>query len=124
LKAPEVICATQHGFAADYWALGVIIYELMMGKRPYAGINRKEYKERLLSTLVQVSRDEKPNDWSEEARDIINNLLQRKEHMRLGHKGAQSVKDHPWFKDIDWDKLIQHKITPPFIPTSVFIFSF
>lgn len=90
-----------------------------MGRRPYAGINRKEYKERLLSTLVQVNSNDKPSDWSEESRDIINSLLQRKENMRLGSKGSQSVKDHPWFKDIEWDKLLQQNLTPPFIPTSV-----
>ena len=113
------MCATQHGFAADYWALGVILYELMMGRRPYSGVNRKEYKERLLSTLIQVSSTDKPNDWSDESRDIINSLLQRKEHIRLGHKGAQSVKDHPWFKDIDWEMLLQQKVSPPFVPPSV-----
>ncbi len=90
-----------------------------MGRRPYPGINRKEYKERLLSTLIQVSSNDKPSDWSEESRDIINSLLQRKENMRLGSKGAQSVKDHPWFKDIEWDKLLQQKLIPPYIPPSV-----
>lgn len=90
-----------------------------MGRRPYPGLNRKEYKERLLSTLVQVSNNDKPNDWSDESRDIINSLLVRKEHMRLGHKGAQSVKDHAWFRDIDWEMLLQQKVPPPFLPASV-----
>jgi hypothetical protein len=90
-----------------------------MGRRPYPGVNRKEYKERLLSTLVQVGYSDKPNDWSDEARDLINSLLQRKEYMRLGQKGSQSVKDHPFFKDIEWEKLLQQKMTPPFVPASV-----
>ncbi len=90
-----------------------------MGKRPYPGVHRKEYKDRIINTVVQIKAEDKPEGWSEDARDIINKLLQRKEEMRLGHKGPQSVRDHPWFKYIDWNSLVNMKMTPPFIPPSV-----
>ena len=68
-----------HGFSADFWALGVILYELMYGKRPYSGIHRKEYKEKISSTFIQIKPGEQPKDWSVESVDIINGLLQRKD---------------------------------------------
>ena len=61
-----------HGFSADFWALGVILYELMYGKRPYSGIHRKEYKEKISSTFIQIKPGEQPKDWSVESVDIIN----------------------------------------------------
>jgi serine/threonine protein kinase len=116
-KAPEVMSSKQHSYSVDYWALGVIIYELMMGKRPYAGINRKEYKERLLSNNVQL----KECPWSDEAKDIINRLLQRKEEERLGHRDSSEVRSHPWFKSINWNDLENMRLTAPFVPNSVYI---
>ena len=47
--APEVMCRQNHGIAVDYFALGVIVYEFMMGKRPYLGRNRKEIRDQILS---------------------------------------------------------------------------
>ena len=43
--APEVLCKQDHGYASDYFALGVILYEIMFGCRPYKGKNRQEIKE-------------------------------------------------------------------------------
>ena len=108
----------QHGFAVDYWALGVILYELMFEKRPYAGIYRKEYKDRLCNSCVQIKHGEQPDGWSSESVDIINGLLQRKEELRLGAKDINNIKSHPWFNDIDWESLLNHKLTAPFIPVS------
>jgi protein kinase A len=94
----------------------------MMGRRPYPGIHRKEYREKIASTEVQIRRGDQPENWSDDARDIINKLLQRKEDVRLGSKGAQSVKDHPWFKDIVWEDILEQRASPPFIPPSVSLF--
>jgi hypothetical protein len=94
----------------------------MFGKRPYQGVCRKEYKEKIMSTVVQIKSEEKPENWTEECCDLINKLLQRKEEMRLGHKGAQSLKEHPWFSDVKWDDLLAHKVTPPFTPPNVYFY--
>jgi hypothetical protein len=91
----------------------------MMGRRPYPGVNRREYKERVLNTVVQVGPDDLPQGWSPAARDLINGLLQRKEENRLGIKGVQTVKSHPWFKDVDWNDIADKRITAPYLPTSV-----
>ena len=93
-----------------------------MGRRPYPGVNRREYKERVLNTVIQVSPEELPEGWSTNARDIINGLLQRKEDNRLGSKGIQSVKSHPWFKETNWNDVLDKRIAAPYMPTSVGIF--
>jgi serine/threonine protein kinase len=114
--APEVINAKPHGLVVDFWALGVIIYELMNGKRPYNGIHRKEYKENLASYEVQLDFDEKPNGWSNDSVDFVNKLLKRKEDKRLGSNGIEEIKQHNWFKNFDWIGLKNIKINAPFIP--------
>jgi hypothetical protein len=91
----------------------------MMGRRPYPGLNRKEYKEKLLTTLVQINSNDLPEGWSDESRNVVNSLLQRKEENRLGNKGAESVKSHPWFKDVDWEGILKQTVVPPFVPRSV-----
>jgi len=88
----------------------------MFGRRPYSGIHRKEYKEQIATFNVQIKPEEKPKDWSDEAVDICNQLLQRKEELRLGSKGIEKIKNHPWFKDLNWNDLLNKKIIPPFIP--------
>lgn len=52
--APEVMCRQSHGVAVDYFAIGVIIYEFMMGKRPYLGKTRKDIKDAIFSKQVKI----------------------------------------------------------------------
>lgn len=122
--APEVIGGQQHGFSVDYFALGVIIHELMLGKRPFPGIVRKEYKENVFHMNPQIKPKSIPNGWSEDVADLINGLISRKEESRIGRNGAKSVKSHPWFKDINWDDIINKRVKAPFIPQNVCIIIF
>jgi serine/threonine protein kinase len=114
--APEVMCRQNHGVAVDYYALGVIGYECMMGRRPYLGRNRKEIRDQILAKQVQIRRNEIPEDWSIEAADFINRLIQRKPANRLGVEGPSELKSHPWFKGYPWDKLYRKELDAPFIP--------
>ena len=116
--APEVICRQNHTIAADYFALGVIMYEFMLGRRPYTGKNRKEIRDAILARQVQVKTLDVPEDWTEEAVDFTNKLLQRKPKNRIGYNGPEEVKSHPWLKDIDWPKYLQKGINVPYIPKS------
>ena len=114
--APEVMNAQNHTIAVDYFALGVIGYELMMRKRPYLGKNRKEIKEKIMSHQVQVKKNMVPQGWSVESADFINRLLQRKPANRLGLRGPTEVKEHPWFKGYDWKNLYLGNLKAPFLP--------
>lgn len=115
--APEVIYARNHGLCVDFWALGIIIYELMNGERPYDGIRRKEYKESLSLNSVKIK--EVPDGWSEESVDIVNRLIERKEDKRLGANGIEEIKKHSWFNNFRWDELFEMKIAAPFIPPDI-----
>ena len=114
--APEVMNGQNHGFAVDYFALGVIGYEFMKGVRPYNGRNRKEIKDMIISKQVRIKKDEIPMGWSMESADCINRLLQRKYTNRLGFRGATELKEHSWFKYYAWKDLFLGKIKSPFIP--------
>ncbi|CAD8075637.1 unnamed protein product [Paramecium sonneborni] len=114
--APEVMCKQNHTFAVDYFAVGVIAYEFMIGRRPYVGRSRQEIRDQILAKQVQIKRNEIPDDWSLEAVDFINKLLQRKPQNRLGFNGSQELKEHPWFAQFAWDKLQNQTMVPPFIP--------
>jgi serine/threonine protein kinase len=100
----------------DYYAVGVMVYEFMKGKRPYLGRNRKEIRDQILSRQAQIKRNEIPEDWSPTAASFANDLIQRKPMSRLGVNGPQEVKAHPWLRDINWVKLKAREIVAPFIP--------
>lgn len=116
--APEVICRQNHNIAADYFAVGVLAYEFMLGKRPYIGRSRKEIRDSIIARQVQVKNFEIPEGWSLEAVDFINKLLQRKQQVRLGFKGVEEVKAHSWFQDFSWQELFQKTLKSPFVPLS------
>jgi len=100
--APEVMCHQNHSFEVDYYALGVIAYELCQGRRPYRGKNRREIRDQILAKQVYLSRKyEDVSNWSNEAIDFINRMIQRKPNQRLGFNGPGEVKGHPWFKDLN-----------------------
>jgi protein kinase A len=116
--APEVMCRQNHGIAVDYFALGVILFELMLRRRPYTGKDRKEIRDFILSKQVQVRLSDIPPGWSIEAGDFINKLIQRKTSKRLGTQGSLEVKSHPWLSDFNWDSLYIGALPSPFIPTN------
>ena len=61
--------------AVDYYGMGIVCYELMFGKRPYGGKNRKEIRDNVLKEQVLIKRGEIPKGWTIEAADFINKCL-------------------------------------------------
>ena len=116
--SPEVLCGQNHTISVDYFAIGVMGYEFMMGVRPYLGTNRKEIKEKIMAKQVVIHRKDIKNGWGVEAADFINRLLQRKPGKRLGAHGASEVKNHIWFKNYNWNDLYNKKLIAPFIPSN------
>jgi serine/threonine protein kinase len=117
--APEVLCHKNHSISVDYYALGVIVFECMTGRRPYVGKSRAEIRDAILAQQVQLRKQDIPKGWSLEAADFTNKLLQRKHTNRLGYNGAHEVRSHAWLKDVDWQKLFKKKLVPPFLPEGV-----
>lgn len=114
--APEVMCRQNHGIAVDYYAVGIILYELMLGKRPYSGKDRKDIREFVISKQLEIPKEDVPNDWSYDAMDFVNKCIQRKPSNRLGSSNPDEVKNHPWLQDVDWSKMLAMELDAPFLP--------
>ena len=114
--APEVLNSQNHSFTVDFYAIGIVGYEFLIGKRPYIGKNRKEIKQLVLSKEVFIEEN-KDKSWSNTCIDFINRCLKRKVTNRLGNNfGIKELKNHPWFDKYDWENLYNKTLEAPFIP--------
>ena len=116
--SPEVIQCQNHTKAVDYFALGIIGYELMFGRRPYLGKSRIEIKEKMMIKEIIIKNNDFPFNWSKESKDFISKLLIRKPEKRLGFGNVFEVKNHSWVKFFPWDKLYNKELIAPFIPSN------
>ena len=115
--APEVLLGQNHSFTVDFFAIGIMGYEFMMGQRPYLGKNRREIKNIILRKQAKINHSDLPYNWSIESMNFINECLKRKECKRLGYNfGIRELKNHIWFKNFEWDKMYNKIMTSPFIP--------
>ena len=114
--APEMLFERNYNVAADYYALGIMCYELIRGRRPYGGRNRKEIKEKVEKNQMCLTRNDIPKGWSIESADFINKCIQRNPSKRLGIHGIHELKNHPWFKYYIWKNIYLKKDKAPFIP--------
>lgn len=103
--APEVMFKQNHGIAADYFAVGIIAYECIMGRRPYLGRSRKEIREAIVNKQAQIKKKDIPIGYNIDAANFVNSCLLRQPAKRLGINGYQEVKQHPWFEKFDWEGL-------------------
>jgi len=109
--APEIINNAGHGKCADWWALGVLIYEMVTGKTPFYAKNRKDIQQKILTAALKFPR------WmSPDCQVLLRGLMRRPVHKRLGVRGPAEIKAQPFFKDIEWEKLATRKTLPPYKP--------
>lgn len=103
--APEVLLKKGYGMECDWWSLGAIMYEMLVGYPPF-------YSEEPMSTCRKIVNWRNHLKFPEEAKlsveakDLIRKLLCNVEQ-RLGTKGAHEIKSHTWFKGTEWDRLYQ-----------------
>ena len=116
--APEVITGNNHCKVVDYFAMGIIGFELMMGERPYKGKSRKEIKEQMIMYQVEIKEDDIPIGWSIEAANFFNKLLIREPQNRLGFNGINDIKNDEWFSGINFKELYKKKLKSPYKPIS------
>ena len=114
--APEIMFQEKFNFCVNYFSLGVICYEIMMGNLPYLGNGLEETKKLIMANQTQIKKFDIPKDWSSEAADFINKLIQRKQYKRLGYNNFVEIKNHPWLINVDWKNIYLKKIKSPFIP--------
>ncbi|KAI4383683.1 hypothetical protein MLD38_009491 [Melastoma candidum] len=111
--APEVIRGDGHGFAVDWWALGVLAYEMSFGKTPFKGRTKKETFRNVLVKPVHC-----PGRRTA-LTDLINQLLAKDPSERLGYsRGAEEIMEHEFFRGVRWD-ILAEIARPPFIPPSI-----
>ena len=72
--APEILCGNEYNFSVDYFALGIVTYELITGERPYTGSNKLEIKEKMISKQIQLKKINLPIGWSLESLDFVNKI--------------------------------------------------
>ena len=110
--APEIIMKIGYGKSIDWWTLGCIIYEMLVGIPPFYSNNRSELFEK-----IKFSQPKYPKFLSEETKDLLVRLLSKNPDQRLGTKhGANEIKAHPWFKIVNWEYLLKKQYEAPFKP--------
>lgn len=110
--APEVLHKQPYDRTVDWWCLGAVLYEMLYGLPPFYSRNTAEMYDNILNKPLQL----KPN-ITNSARHLLEGLLQKDRTKRLGAKDDfMEIKNHVFFSVINWDDLINKKITPPFNP--------
>ncbi|XP_044187108.1 microtubule-associated serine/threonine-protein kinase 1-like [Thunnus albacares] len=110
--APETILKRGYGKPVDWWALGIILYEFLVGEPPFNGDTYSDLFNRVVDDDISWPEGEKapPTD----AQDLISLLLRKNAIIRLGTGGAVEVKAHPFFQGLDWNNLLSQE--PLFVP--------
>mmetsp|Transcript_35716 Transcript_35716/g.57772 ORF Transcript_35716/g.57772 Transcript_35716/m.57772 type:complete len:332 (+) Transcript_35716:75-1070(+) len=108
--APEIIQSKGHGKGVDWWALGILIYEMLAGFPPFYDENPFGIYQKILAGKVEF-----PRHFDSNAKDLIKKLLVADKTKRLGclKNGAEDIKRHKWFKGMDWAALYAKQIRSP-----------
>lgn len=110
--APEVIKRVGHGFAVDWWNLGMVLFEMLTGLPPWYVKDRKKLFDRICNKPLQF-----PNSISQNATGLIMRLLNKNPVLRLGSaRGAVEVQQQPFFSGVDWNLLLSKTARAPLVP--------
>ena len=108
--APEIIFGKGYDKTCDWFSFGVVIFELFCGYHPFGRKNKK------IDPTIYLRKTYIPEKVGKKAKDLIEKLFVSNPKNRLGYKSADEIKNHPFFKDIDFKKVLNKEYKPPFIP--------
>lgn len=111
--APEIILNKGYGLGVDWWALGVLLYEMICGVDPFADDTPMKIYENILEGRIKFT-----SDFDDTSKSLIKHLLDKDVSRRYGNlkNGVDDIKNHPFFKSLNWDKLLKQEILADFIP--------
>jgi protein kinase X len=115
--APEIILGTGHGKGVDWWALGILIFEMLAGYPPFYENEESPDKFNIYKSII-AGAVTFPDHFEPQAKDLIKRLLATNVSRRLGvlKGGAEDVKKHSFFEGIDWNEVYNKRLIPPIIP--------
>ena len=108
--APEILLSVGHSYSVDYWSLGIVLFEMLAGKTPFTCYDGN------FTTIVKLILENKPFFpvyFSVEAVDLIKKLLKSHPKERFGARGIFEIKNHAFFRKVNWDVMEQGKMNPP-----------
>jgi serine/threonine protein kinase len=111
--APEVAQKQAYGPSADFFSLGVTLYRMLSARKPFRGNTRADFDRAVCTEEPPYD----PNVFSPTAISLLKGLLAKDPAKRLGARGTQEIKDHPFFASIDWGLLEVGYLDPPFVPS-------
>ncbi|XP_045500170.1 atypical protein kinase C isoform X5 [Colias croceus] len=120
--APEILRGEEYGFSVDWWALGVLTYEMLAGRSPFdishAADNPDQNTEDYLFQVILEKTIRIPRSLSVKAASVLKGFLNKSPSERLGcgEGGFLDIVSHPFFKSIEWEMLEQKQVVPPFKP--------
>lgn len=111
--APEILLDKKYGRAVDWWAFGVLIYQMLLQQSPFRGEDEDEIYDAILADEPLY-----PIHMPRDSVSILQKLLTREPEMRLGSgpTDAQEIMSHPFFRNINWDDIYHKRVPAPFIP--------
>ena len=121
--SPEMITFEGYTFMTDWWSFGILIYELLYGITPFFNMDKNrmfeliEVGELKFPKTIKIDGTVKPLKVSEEAKNIISKLLEKNPGSRLGRKGLNEIKSHPFFGNLNFENIKIKKLKSPFKPT-------
>ncbi|XP_045926914.1 cGMP-dependent protein kinase 1 isoform X1 [Micropterus dolomieu] len=113
--APEIILNKGHDISADYWSLGILMFELLTGSPPFSGPDPMKTYNIILRGIDMI---EFPKKITKNAANLIKKLCRDNPSERLGNlkNGVKDIQKHKWFEGFNWEGLKKGTLTPPIIP--------
>ena len=112
--APEILLNQGHGKAVDWWCLGILLYEMLAGYPPFQDDDPMNIYRKIINTKPRY-----PDGFDSRLKSLTKHLLRRDLSKRFGNlkDGAEDIKTHRFFEDINFEELLKKKLTAPYIPS-------